>query len=249
MPDVKAGGLIMPETEEALGLERSGLLVKTAAVIYDFLRFEAPIILSRTTVKNSTIGAYTYCSLGTTVCDAEIGRYCSIGELVYIGLGSHRTGAITTSPALGSSFFDWHSELRLSRETSSFSPVRVGHDVWIGTGSIVMGGLTVGNGAVIGAGSVVTKDVAPYTIVAGTPAKAIKQRFPDPVIDRLLQIQPWNYDLRAAYGMDQKVFGEVDEAYLDELSDGISAGRVPELPSSFFTLEPLDDRRWRLAKS
>ena len=80
-------------------------------------------------------------------------------------------------------------------------PVTIGHDVWIGHGAIVLPGRTVGTGAVIAAGAVVTKDVAPYAIVAGNPARAIRQRFPDAIAERLQPLAWWDWAherLRAA---------------------------------------------------
>jgi hypothetical protein len=76
--------------------------------------------------------------------------------------------------------------------------VRIGHDVWIGTRAMILGGVTVGNGAIIGAGAVVTRDVEPHTIVGGTPARLLKRRFPKAVSDRILASQWWDFDLRPA---------------------------------------------------
>ena len=87
--------------------------------------------------------------------------------------------------------FDW----RRSR------PVRVGHDTWIGHGAIVMKGVTIGDGAIIGAQSVVTKDVAPYAVVAGAPARFIKWRHPRDIADRLQALAWWDWsheEIRAA---------------------------------------------------
>lgn len=70
----------------------------------------------------------------------------------------------------------------------------IGNDVWLGHESVVMPGVTIGDGSIIGARSVVTKDVPPYSIVGGNPAKIIRKRFPDAVIDKLLSIQWWDWD-------------------------------------------------------
>lgn len=80
--------------------------------------------------------------------------------------------------------------------------IRIGNDVWLGNGVKILAGVTVGNGAVVGAGAVVTKDVAPYTIVAGVPAKKIGQRFDDDIIERLEKIKWWDYGPDILKGID-----------------------------------------------
>jgi acetyltransferase-like isoleucine patch superfamily enzyme len=74
--------------------------------------------------------------------------------------------------------------------------INIGNDVWIGANVIVLGGVNIHDGAVVGAGSIVTKDVLPYSIVAGNPAKLIKKRFKKSVIEKLLKIQWWNDDYK-----------------------------------------------------
>ncbi len=77
-------------------------------------------------------------------------------------------------------------------EENVLRPVTIGNDVWIGVRVIILGGVKIGNGAVIGAGSVVTRDVPPYAVVAGAPARLIRYRFEEPVIRRLEELQWWN---------------------------------------------------------
>lgn len=117
--------------------------------------------------KHSSIGAYTYLGKNCAVSAATIGRYCSIGDTVVIGPGDHDMAQVSTSTEFQKDVF----------ENLTKKPCVIGHDVWIGTQSLILRGVTVGNGAVIGANSVVTHDVAPFEVVAGSPARTIKTRF------------------------------------------------------------------------
>ncbi|RWD71652.1 CatB-related O-acetyltransferase [Mesorhizobium sp.] len=116
----------------------------------------------------------------------SVGSYCSIAAgVLFIAAGEHPTSLVTTYP-----FTDF------GRRSDGFGkgPIKVGNDVWIGSRAIILSGVTIGDGAVVGAGSVVTKDVAPYAIVAGNPAKRIRQRFTPDIVDGLLAIKWWDWN-------------------------------------------------------
>ncbi len=121
----------------------------------------------------------------------KIGKFCSISaEVTILLVGEHRTDWITTYP-----FNVLLKEFNyLSGHPATKGDVIIGNDVWIGTRATILSGLKIGDGAVIGAGSVVTKDVPPYAIVAGNPAKIIRMRFDPETIHDLLQIKWWNWD-------------------------------------------------------
>jgi acetyltransferase-like isoleucine patch superfamily enzyme len=145
------------------------------------------------------IGEYTY-GLPTVFpghnAKLVIGKFCSIAEGVLIDLGwSHRTDLVTTYPLWG--FPDYWPRVRdLKTEDLGFIPesdVVIGNDVWIGRESLILSAVTIGDGAVIGARSVVTKDVEPYSIVAGNPARFIRKRFDDKTIEKLLKIRWWDW--------------------------------------------------------
>lgn len=135
---------------------------------------------------------YSYVGSYTHITDTEIGSFCSIGGNCGIGGGIHPLQYVSTSPAfllgrniLGKNFaqIPYHSSER----------VIIGNDVWIGEYAYVMPGITIGDGAVVGAHAVVTHDVEPYTIVAGVPAKEVKKRFDSETIDKLLEVQWWGW--------------------------------------------------------
>ncbi|WP_214609591.1 CatB-related O-acetyltransferase [Prevotella heparinolytica] len=143
-------------------------------------------------IFNSRIDDYSYVGVNTKVICAEVGRFCSIGESCICGMGVHTLDCLSTSPiftertnALGIS---WVEESKVY----PFKKLSIGNDVWIGARVMIMGGLNIGDGAVIGAGAIVTKDVPPYAVVAGVPAKIIRYRFNEETIDCLLKIKWWN---------------------------------------------------------
>lgn len=132
-------------------------------------------------------GSYINSGLIRSYC--EIGRYCSIGRNVSIGLGNHNLNSFSTSP-----FFEFKTP-KDSLKLASLEPKRrvvIGNDVWIGDNVLINSGVTIGNGAVIAAGSVVTKDVEAYSIVGGIPAKLIKLRFSEDIIDRMKKSNWYN---------------------------------------------------------
>lgn len=133
--------------------------------------------------NNVTIGRWTYIEPFTFVNEASIGAFCAIGRNVAIGGFQHPY----SYPGISAKMY--RGLLGLDYDDSSH-PVRVGNDVWIGEKAIVLRG-TVGDGAVVGAGAVVTHDVPACAIVAGVPAKIIGWRFSDDDIDRYLRIRWW----------------------------------------------------------
>lgn len=143
---------------------------------------------------NSSIDSYTYFAGFNSVMNAKVGKFCSIGANVCIGPGRHPLDFVSTSPV----FYSTHKQCGITFADKSYynemGQVRIGNDVWIGTNAVILDDITIGDGAVIAAGAVVTKNVEPYTIVGGIPAKVIKKRFSAETIEKLLLFQWWNKD-------------------------------------------------------
>jgi len=148
----------------------------------------------RTDVSETTMGAYSYVVNDSDIIYSDIGKFCSIAAHVRINPGNHPTWRASqhhflyraASYALGedeAAFFDWRRQHK----------VTIGHDVWIGHGAILLAGVTIGTGSVVGAGAVVSKDVDPYTIVGGVPAKRIRKRFTDEIAQALLDLAWWDW--------------------------------------------------------
>jgi acetyltransferase-like isoleucine patch superfamily enzyme len=124
----------------------------------------------------------------------KIGNFCSIAPGVQIMIaGDHRVDWVTTFPFMAFDERGWPEAKNYLGHPTSKGKVTIGNDVWIGLNALILSGVTIGDGAVIGAHAVVTKDVPPYAIAAGNPAKVVKYRFDPITIDKLLAIAWWNW--------------------------------------------------------
>lgn len=149
--------------------------------------------------RNSTFtGSLGRCSYMGENCKihADIGRYCSIASEVCTIQGRHPTSDwVSTSPVFFSPDCQCGTTYVSQRLFDEMSPKTIiGNDVWIGTRATIRSGVSIGDGAIIAAGAVVTRDVEPYTIVGGVPAKPIRKRFTDEQIDALLSLKWWDKD-------------------------------------------------------
>jgi acetyltransferase-like isoleucine patch superfamily enzyme len=120
----------------------------------------------------------------------RIGKFCSIARYVSIQEYNHKTDHLSTYFIHQNIFGE-----SMKNDVTSKGSITIGHDVWIGAQSVILSGVTIGSGSIIAANSVVNTDVPPYSIVAGTPAKVIRKRFDPKIIDELMRIQWWNWDI------------------------------------------------------
>lgn len=141
------------------------------------------------------IGDYTYgLSSGSFLLfkksdSVRIGKYCSFAHgVLIIASGEHNYNSVSSFP-----FYAHYLDCGAEKDTYSKGEIQIGSDVWVGARAIILSGVKIGDGAVIAAGAVVTKDVPPYAIVGGVPAKLIKYRFSPEIIKDLLQIKWWEW--------------------------------------------------------
>ena len=146
-------------------------------------------------VANSTLGDYSYCVENTQIAYATIGKFANIASHVRIYASKHpmelaslhhftyRSSWYFDDVEDNKAFFDWRAEHAIS----------IGHDTWIGHGAVIMPGVSVGNGCVIGSNAVVTRDVAPYMIAVGVPAKPIRSRYDDATATRMENLAWWDW--------------------------------------------------------
>lgn len=145
-------------------------------------------------IYHSSIGDYSYIGKDSALVYASVGKFCSISNSCTIGAATHAISNLSTSPIFteinNGTGYTWVTKNIVD---PYFNKIVIGNDVWIGTKVIVVGNVNIGNGAIIAAGAVVTKDIPAYAIVGGVPAKIIRYRFPKDVIEKLERIQWWNY--------------------------------------------------------
>lgn len=170
-------------------------------------RFEAPVVVQYTSIGTEcSFGAYSgvFGSSRGLFGRCSIGRFCSIADGFVIGPDEHPHQFFTTSMVGYVKNVHGWDDLRASwghnRETpyvrfDQRSKVLVGNDVWIGADVFIRRGVEIGDGAIIGAESVVTRDVPAYSIVVGNPAKFVRMRFPEHIVERFLDVHWWKYDI------------------------------------------------------
>lgn len=149
---------------------------------------------------NILIGSFTYGVPQIYMWESNerisIGKFCSIADNVSIfGGGEHRIDWITTYPF--NKFFSVYDDLKGHPATKG--PVNIGNDVWLGSGCKILSGVTIGDGAVVAANALVSKDVPAYAIVGGNPVKLIRYRFNEEIRNKLLEIKWWNWDDKDIY--------------------------------------------------
>ena len=192
------------------------------------------------TKRLATLGRRSYLvdgsmEYGNCDCHILIGKYCALGHRIVFEMGlNHDYHCVTTYP--------FEDVLQIDEDTLNLAKgvnrnqIVIGNDVWIGCDVMLMGGVRIGDGAVIGAGAVVAKDVPPYAVVVGNPARVIKYRFPQEIIDKLQKIKWWNWP-------DEKILSLLSELkdvrrFVDKFTEGVQEEtRDAELTASLKELQ------------
>lgn len=159
----------------------------------------------RCLISNTSFDDYSYIGRDSDVSNTSIGKFCSIASNVRINPGNHPLERVSSHHFTyrGSYYGMGEDDTSIFKWRTS-KPVTIGHDVWIGHGAVILAGVSIGNGACVGAGSIVTKDVPPYSIVVGNPARLLRQRFTDEQITNLEKLAWWDWS-----------YAEIKDAFTD----------------------------------
>ena len=173
-------------------------------------------------ISDVQIGSYSYISYWCIVNNCSIGNYCSLARGVKIGLGKHPSNFLSTSPIFYSINNPLKKSFIQSQKFVEFEKTIIGNDVWIGVNALILDGVKIGDGVIIGANAVVTKDVPAFAIVVGSPAKIIRYRFSDKIIENLLRIKWWDKEAADLQSSIKLFQNEADDDTIDKL-DKINA--------------------------
>lgn len=193
-----------------------------------------------------SMGAFSY-SQSSLPPETETGRYCSISNAVAAFNSEHPADWVSVSP------FSYNPDAApifrqaiedaprgdlyrpAAYDDRSRAPIRIGHDVWIGQHVQLKKGIRIGNGAVVAAGAVVTRDVEPYSIVGGVPARLLRRRFDDATVERLERVQWWQYNFTDFSGLDPANVAR----FLDGVEERLAAGELQSYTPGAVTLRTI----------
>jgi acetyltransferase-like isoleucine patch superfamily enzyme len=150
------------------------------------------VVGERSNIASTIMKKYSYCGEDCQIVNTEIGAFCSISDHVFIGGAEHPMDWVSTSPVFQNVRHSGPKKRFAKFDLPKSKRTIIGNDVWIGHGVTIKQGIKIGDGAVIGSNALVTKEAPPYAIVVGVPAKVLKFRFSEKVIEELLNMQWWN---------------------------------------------------------
>lgn len=200
---------IYPRTGDTQTVYLKNVITKSSITVGDYTIYNDFVHDPRDFEKNNVLYHYPI-----NKDQLKIGKFCSIacGVKFMFASGNHKMSSLSTY-TFPIFFEEWDLDVKkITDAWDNKGDIIIGNDVWIGYEAVIMSGVTIGDGAIIGTRAVVTKDVPPYTIVGGVPAKPIRKRFSDDVISKLLEIQWWNWpESKIKQNIDAIQSGHIDD--------------------------------------
>src|SRR5215475_15576195 len=183
-------------------------------------------VLRNSIIEYASLGDYSYLGENCDIAGAVIGKFTAIANSVRIGAPNHPMGRASQHRF---TYCPEYYEASATRDRDFFAARRadkviVGNDCWIGHAAIILPGVTVGDGAVIAAGAVVSRDVRPYTIVGGVPARPIRKRFDDAIAERLVRIAWWNWPDETIFARLADFRSEAIEQFCERYDPATASG-------------------------
>ena len=224
-------------------LNKYGLFILPQVDVQGYLKFEQGVVVySNCSLALVELGAFFFFFFNSILTCCEIGRYSSLGSFLDLGMPRHILSKITTSSVFYNEFLPltpYTGGASRDPQETYRQKIKIGHDVWIGSHVLIPANheITISNGAVIGTGSVVTKNVPPYAVVAGNPAKIIKMRFKDEICEDLLKLKWWNYNLPKFMSQVQDLNLENPQNFIKEFP--FLKEHLEPLPNKHYLLKPL----------
>lgn len=171
-----------------------GLILGQGAVVSGTELGRYNMICKNSSITDSQFGDFSYLAVDTRVTRCNIGKFCAIGPSVTINLGIHPSKDFVSShPIFYSLGFNCKTRFAEEQGFEELGTVSIGHDVWVGANVVILPNVSIGTGAIIAAGAVVTRDVMPYEIVGGVPARPMRKRFDEEQIELLLESKWWDF--------------------------------------------------------
>ncbi len=218
----------MVDRQSIENLARFGVTASPSSMLNGTVRFERKVVLfNNVAVRDCSFGSYSYVAPYGHLLFADVGRYCSIGNNVAVGGSDHPMEHLSTSPAFYDRVFGGQAWTPQPYDNRG-DRVVIGSDVWLAAHCRVLPGVTVGDGAVVGMGAVVAKDVPPFAVVVGNPARIIRQRVSDALQERLTALAWWDYDwpgAPAAAGLDWRQPAQT----VSRMEELVAAGAIERL--------------------